>query len=184
MKKILAVLLCVAMFMSLAVTAAADFTPSVTAKRAPEATKAVDSTGKTVEVKVSAVAEAEETNEETKEVLTTAYDTILAADSISEIVSDKAELEEVLKEVAPDVAVEDLVVRDLLHIDVGEISGDVTVTLDAGLDPDVPVIVLYSVDGVTWEVLPSDSYVVNSDGSIEVTISGSCAIAFAVPSSD
>jgi hypothetical protein len=184
MKKFLAVLLCVVMVMSIAVTAAADFTPSVTAKQAPEATKAVDSTGKTVEVKVSAVAETEEVDEETKEVLTKAYDTILAADSISEIVSDKAKLEEVMKEVAPDVAVEDLVVRDLLHVDVGDVVGAVTVTLDAGYDPDIPVIVLYSVDGVTWEVLPSEYVIVNSDGSIEITVPGSGAIALAVPGSD
>jgi hypothetical protein len=182
MKKVLAVLLCVAMFMSIAVTAAADFTPSVTAKQAPVASKAVDSTGASVKVTVSAVADKDSLDAETKEVLTKAYDTILAAKSLADI-TDAAKLAEVMKAVAPDVDVKDLVVRDLLHIDVGDVSGDVTVTLKANVDPDTPVIVLTSVDGENWDVLPSESVVVNSNGSLDITIPGTCAVALAVPSS-
>jgi len=186
MRKVISVMLAMLICASLIFTAFAAegvFTPSVTAKPAPDVVAKEENAGTPVveivdekedvvatfevaDVIVTPVSEVEEdhVSEETAAVLTEIYNKLSAPDvKLSEAMP-------ALTEVVKDVDVDVLVVKDLFHVAVSEelakaleIEGNfLRVTLDAKIAPNQFVVVMVYADG---EWIPVE-FVVNEDGTI------------------
>lgn len=185
MKRTLCIITALVMCMIIAATTvAADvFVPSVTAKPAPDVVtggqleiEVVDKTDKTVatfegsDVVVTPVADRNEANQDVKEALTNAYNTL----SASNVQLDKVmpALAEIAAEKKVDVS--ELVIKDLFHVSVSEdvkqsLATDgngLKLTFDAKITKNQFVAVMVLVDG---EWVPVD-FVVNADGTITCTM--------------
>lgn len=161
--RIVAILLLVSM---LAVPAnAAGFTPSVQQKGAP--TVSVEGTAK--DVAVTPVADLAKAAPEVKAAVEEAYKTIETAGSV---VKAAPALVETLKTVAPTVKAENLVVRDLFHVDVKlEKDEKVTLKFDLKVEKGAVVIPMLFVDG-EWVPVDPELVTVNADGTVSVEFTG------------
>lgn len=198
-----AVLVC-GFVMSTATTAfAANFTPSVEDKGAPEIIVSEDEKGNEVvaiirdekdeevvgvptgELIVTSVAKAKEATEEIKGKLEYAKKQIQDASSIKDLVP---EVEGVLKEIKSDAKVENLTVRDLFDVtltgtyeeELKKEGNTVTVKFDLKLKPDATLMVLHNISGDNWEIIPNDRVVRHTDGSVSVTFDSLSPVAFVV----
>lgn len=186
MKKVLCIVLAMLICASLVFTAFAAegvFTPSVTAKPAPEVvtdggTPVIEvvndkdelvATFEPVHVVVTPVSEAgkETVDEEVSKALTETYEKLSAPET------KLSEAMPALAEIVKDFDINELVVKDLFHIAVSEELAKaleagqfLQLTLDAKIAPDQFVVVMVYVDGEWISV----DFVVNEDGTITCTM--------------
>ena len=189
MKKVLSIVLAMLICASLVFTAFAaedTFTPSVTAKPAPDVVTKDETTGtpvvevlndkdelvatfEPIHVVVTPVSEAgeEHVDEEVSKILTEIYEELSAPET------KLSEAMPALAEIVTDFDVNDLVIKDLFHIAISEElakaleGGNVLeLTLDAKIAPNQFVVVMVYVDG---EWIPVE-FVVNEDGTITCTL--------------
>lgn len=190
---VLAVLMMTAMMLPVA-AATEDFVPSIEIKPGPGVVEKpgedgsitvgeiVMPDGSVVPVPEGALiitpyAEKDDASEETKSALEEAFSELSDATSLDQLVSD---LKDVLKQLDPDVDVEDLVVTDLFHVEViGEYSdyiaqgGVLKITYEV---TDDFIVSLIKTDA--WKTLFGDSFVDNGDGTITVSMSSGNIVAF------
>lgn len=201
-KKLAALLLAVVLVTAISVPVmAAEFTPSVEAKPAPEVETQTGSDGKeyaaiirdengdevagipTGSLTVTPVSEADEAPSEIKEQLEAAYEQMNSVDSLTDLSPD---LEAVIKEVSPDITVNDLVVRDLFDVSVdGEFAehlaqegNSITIRFTLSADADGLAAILHNVKGTTWETIPNDRITRNNDNTVDVVFDSLSPIAF------
>lgn len=188
MKKVVVLLVAVALMVAMTVPAfASGFTPSVTAKPAPTVVPQIGSDGKEYDaiirdadgnvvadvpngyLIVTPVSEADIAAAEIKSRLETAYQTIQSASSLTEL---NGQLEQTIKEIAPDISADDLVVRDLFDVALmgdyaqylQEPGSTITVRFELSADSALLLAVLGSMDGVTWSIVSDD--LIGRDGYI------------------
>ena len=203
MKKTIRAIALVLVVAMMAIPVMADnFTPSAEQKGTPAinemkdskgnkvAAVIVDKDGKEIEgvsskdVKVQSYADAVKTApKEVKEEMEKAYTQISTAKNLTEVAP---KLAEVLPEIDKNLKVEDLVVRDLVHValkpEVAELIKDgvaVQMNFDLQLEKGQTLIVMQLVDG-EWVVIYGDDIVINADGSANVNLAGAGPVAFIV----
>ena len=97
-----------------------------------------------------------------------------------------AEIEKVLE--GTGLTYDQLIVHDLFEtslygadgVELAKEGVELSFELDAAFEKGATVAVLYSADAENWTVLPNDSYTVNDDGTIDLTMETLGAIAFMV----
>lgn len=196
-------MLAIALTVSTTISAiAADFTPSVQGKEAPDivitqdangnevAATVIDANGNIIkgvtiaEITVTPVAKADEASEEVREVLDKAYEQINSVASLTELVP---EMPEFLEDISDDLTVEDLVVRDLFDVTVDaetkallEAGNSIRISFKLGVAADEFVICLHNYSENLWEVIDNDKVKNNGDGTVTVEFTSLSPIAFAV----
>ena len=98
-----------------------------------------------------------------------------------------AELDAALKAMGLALTNDQLTVKELFAVNTyGEYADALDgtnymeMTLGANLDPNQPVVVIFSADSETWEVLPADAVVLNADGSVTLRLPAMGTVAFLV----
>lgn len=203
MKKISTFILAMMLAVSTAISAgAAEFTPSVQGKEAPDLVTTVNEAGEEVvavvrdaqgnavedvlsgNLIVTPVAQADEAAENIRTSLQAAYEQIRNVSSLNELVPN---LETVLAGVAPDVSVDELVVRDLFDVSVDEqvralleAGNSIELQFRLGVAADDLVICLHNYSEDNWEVIDQQNVVNDGDGSVTVRFTSLSPIAFAV----
>lgn len=201
LKKISVILVAIVMVAAMAVPAfAADFTPSVTGKAAPETVTTKNSSGETVaaiiydangkeaasipvgSLIVTPVSEAKTANASVSKQLTAAYEQLQTTplDSIAPALTDA------VKDYSPQMTVDDLVVRDLFDVSLDDaakqqlaISGNtIKIQFALNLPSDALLLVLHNTEDTTWELIADNKVVRNSDGSVTVELNSLSPIAF------
>lgn len=180
---------------------AADFTPSVEGKDAPTVNVQVDESGneyvavihdadgnqmqnvtadKLIVTPVSQKDKASSPDISAR--LNEAYEQVQAATTLTDLTP---EVGAVLMQMPTQVAVEDLVIRDLFDISMhpseeAELQAGklVTLTFTVNIAEGKPLIVMQYVNGV-WKVIDPSNVVINGDGTVTVTLSSTGTIAFA-----
>ena len=87
-----------------------------------------------------------------------------------------SDLESCAKEYSPEITVDDLVIRDLFDISVISDYQDylavdgstITIRFNLCIDAQSLVAILFSEDGVTWEIISEDNIIRNSDSTLDV----------------
>lgn len=185
---------------------AADFTPSIQGKEAPgvetvqtqsgeEAVAIIrDETGNEVQgvaadgLIITPVAETDNASAEIRESLLSAYEQIQAADSLEAVAPD---IGTVLVELTSELTVDDLVVRDLFDVTLGDeehalLEGGNTIDLrfQLGIGAEDLVLCLHNLGGEEWEVIDPSRVVNNGDGTVTVTFDSLSPVAFVVQKTD
>lgn len=201
-KKIITMLLAVTLVMAMSIPAmAAEFTPSVENKPAPEVVTQTDSNGnecvaiiydadgnEIVGVPegyliVTPVAASEMPSAEIKENLEAAYEQLQSVSSLTELSSD---LEVVIKEVSLDLAIDDLVIRDLFDVTVlgtyaeylSQEGNYISIRFKLSVDADSLAAVLHNIEGTTWETVSNDRITRNKDYTADVVFYELSPVAF------
>lgn len=98
-----------------------------------------------------------------------------------------AELDAALKAMGLALTNDQLTVKELFAVNsYGEYAEELDgtnymeMTLGANLDPNQPVVVIFSADSENWEVLPADAVVLNADGSVTLRLPAMGTVAFLV----
>ena len=210
MNRIIRALALVLVVSMMAFPAMAAFTPSAEQKGAPEVKETMtDSTGKKVaavvvdkdgkeiegvsakDVKVESYAETVKTApKEVKEVMEKAF-TEISTKPLTEVAPELTKaLPEVSKEAGKDVKAENLVVRDLVHVElkpeVAELIKDgakVAMNFDLQMEKGQTLIVMQLIDG-EWVVIYGEDVVINADGTATINLAGAGPVAFVVDSTD
>lgn len=203
MKKISSLLLAGILALSLSVPAfAAEFTPSVESKAAPEVVTQTDSSGNECaaiiydadgnelvgvpvgDLIVTPVSSTDDTaSAEVKAALESAYEQLQSVSSLAELSSD---LESVIKEVSPELTLDDLVVRDLFDVRVtgtyaeylSQDGTSISVRFELSADAESLAAVLHNVEGTTWETVSNDRITRNSDNTADVVFYSLSPVAF------
>lgn len=202
MKKMAAILLTAVLALGSSMSVmAADFTPSVTQKEAPEVktTKMADGTevygifkdkdGKEIaglkkkDIIITPVAKRDTASADIKKNLDEAYDSIQKAEKITDLY---AQIADVLKEAGSDATPEDLVVSDLFDVSFSDNYGGymdtegntLTLTFNVKKTPGQTLVVLTRCDGKTWEAVDPKNVTINADGTVTVTFTKFCPVAF------
>lgn len=182
--------------MTIPAFAASHFTPSVEQKGAPEVTGVtlVDANGNEVaglttdDLVITSHAKSGEASEEIAKMLSDAYNQIASATTLADLVPDIATA---LSSISSDLAVEDLVVRDLLDVSLSESAAAllkdgnmITINFDLGLKPDDVLLVLHNYEGSQWEVIPQDRVKIAENGVVSVSFDSLSPVAFVVDGSN
>ena len=194
MKKVVVLLIAAALMVAMTLPAfAAGFTPSVTAKSAPTVVPQIGPDGKEYDaiirdangnviayvpkeyLIVTPVSGADAATAEIRSRLKTAYQTIQSASSLIEL---NSQLAQTIKEISPDISVDDLVVRDLFDVALmGDyasylLTSGTTITIHLELDADSALLlaVLNSQDGVTWSIIPNDDITRSGDYTVDLVL--------------
>lgn len=189
MKKILSLFVVCAMLTLAVFPASASKVGSVEAKSAPtiskvETSSALEGTD-TGSITVTAMVDSDELDDESKEVLTNAYNSFTAVDSLVEIAP---ELKTLLAEVDSSASVDDLVVRDLFNINLPadveaalHASDDAYITMDFEVNAasDDVMLVMVQCDGENWITVANEDITLSADGkTLTVKFYELCPIAF------
>lgn len=202
-KKLSSLLLAGILALSMSVPAlAAEFTPSVESKAAPEVVAQTDSSGNecaaiiydadgkeligvpTGDLIVTPVSSTNETaSAETKKALDDAYEQLKSVSSLAELSSD---LESIIKEVSADLTLDDLVVRDLFDVTVtgtyaeylSQDGSSISVRFKLSADAESLAAVLHNVEGTTWETVSNDRITRNTDYTADVVFYSLSPVAF------
>jgi hypothetical protein len=201
-KKISALFLAVSMMTAMAIPAmAAEFTPSVEAKPAPEVVTQTDSNGNECaaiiydangneiacvpsgDLIVTPVSADDASSAEIKEKLEAAYEQLQSVSSLTEL---SADLEKVIKEVSPDLTVDDLVVRDLFDVTVSgtyaeylsQEGNSITIRFKLSADADSLAAVLHNIEDTIWETVSNDRITRNDDYTADVVFYDLGPVAF------
>mgnify|MGYP005800472399 FL=1 len=201
MRKLYAILLAGLIAASMAMpVSAAEFTPSVTQKETP----AVVTTGGAAGVVTNAAGEVVGQISASDLVLTPVSQTSTADPAVSARLSNAynqirtssiqtivPEVDTVLAQTAPDVDVQNLVVRDMFDVSatgaaaelMNDASTSVAVTFNVdNLSPNQFLMVLcLNADG-QWEIIPEDQIIRDANGNITVALNGPATLAFVVDS--
>lgn len=197
-KKIISLLLAGILALSVSVPAlAAEFTPSVENKKAPEVEIQKDSTGAdcaaiiteadkneiavpTGKLTVTPVSAVEEAPAEVKETLNAAYQQLQTVASLTELSPD---LEPALKK--QDLTTDKVVVRDLFDVSVTGQYADslkkdgasIKITFKLSTDSKNLAAVLHNVKGNEWETIP-EGRIARKDDTVTVTFNSLSPVAF------
>lgn len=201
-KKLSSLLLAGILALSMSVPAlAAEFTPSVESKAAPEVVTQTDSSGNecaaiiydadgkelvsvpTGDLIVTPVSVTDEASDETKEVLEAAYEQLKSVSSLAELSSD---LESIIKEVSTDLTLDDLVVRDLFDVTVtgtyaeylSQDGSSISIRFKLSADAESLAAVLHNLEGTTWETVSNDRITRNTDYTADVVFYSLSPVAF------
>lgn len=182
---------------------AANFTPSVEGKEAPEVVPVLGESGNEVaaviydnqgavvseiphgEIIVTSVSQAASAEETIASMLDAAYSQINSVTSLDKLTD---ELVPALQNLSDEVAVEDLVVRDLFDV---TLTGDYSTHLDTegnyvvirfalNLKPDTLLLVLHNYSGDQWEVISNEHVIRHENGDVSVTFHNLSPVAFVV----
>lgn len=189
MKKFMACLMAIVMMATLSVSALAaesDFVPSVEMKPGPEIVdQVIDGVpGKAVivlpdgrevvvpegAIVITPISKKDEADDDTKKELEDAFDKIVNADSLEELIDG---LQGLLGQIADGTDAEDLIVTDLFHVD---LTGDYAKYIDEGgqlrikLKASDDLLALLQQNGDEWEMLHGDLFVDNGDGTYTLII--------------
>lgn len=202
MKKISSFMLAGILMLSMSVPAlAAEFTPSVENKPAPEVVMQTDSDGNecaaiiydaegnelagvpTGNLIVTPVSSTDAVSSETKDVLEAAYEQLQSVNSLTELSGD---LESVIQEISPDLTVDDLVVRDLFDVTVtgtyaeylSQDGASISVRFELSADAESLAAVLHNIEGTTWETVSNDRITRNNDYTVDVVFYSLSPVAF------
>ena len=191
MKKVVVLLIAAALMVAMTLPAfAAGFTPSVTAKSAPTVVPQIGPDGKEYDaiihdangdvvayvskgaLIVTPLSRADAATAEIRSRLETAYLTIQSASSLIEL---NSQLAQTIKEISPDISVDDLVVRDLFDVALMgdyDLASGTTITIRFDLDADSALLlaVLGSQDGVTWSIIPNDDITRSGDYTVDLVL--------------
>ena len=208
MKKLTAILaaLMTAACMTAGTAMAADFTPSVTGKAAPETVTVTtesgeeavaiirDANGAEVQgltadsLTVTSVANASTADAEVTAALTAAYAQIQEASSVADLVPDT---DSVLEAAGSVFTSADLVVRDLFDVSIDDAARElldagnsIQIGFNLGISADDEVFCLHNYSGSEWELIDPSLVINNGDGTVTVTFSSLSPIAFAVGSEE
>lgn len=191
--------LCLTATLMLPMTAA-EFTPSVTAKPAPEVVPVQSEAGENVgaiiydesgnevagvpvaSITVTPVAEMEQADTEIKEALTSAYEQLTTV-KLETLVP---ELVDAVKNYSADMQMEDLVARDLFDVSLNEAEktmlaetgNSIKLKFDLNVPVDALLLVLYNYEGDKWERIPDEKVTRHDDGSVTVAFDSLSPIAF------
>lgn len=206
MKKLMTLFLTMALIASMSLTGvAANFTPSVQGKPAPEivtnvvttadgqtksyVAKVLDKDGKLVKnietgsVVVTPVSKSKKATPEVKATLDKAYKQIKNAKSLKDLVPD---IETHLKSLSKNLKVEDMVTRDLFNISVNKdteeylkAGNSIQLSFQLGVKANEKVVCMTYVDG-KWTVVDKAKVKVNKDGTVTVEFTAAGPVAFAV----
>ena len=206
MKKLMTFFLTMALIASMSLTGvAANFTPSVQGKPAPEivtnvvttadgktqsyVAKVLDEEGKLVKniekgsVVITPVSKSKKAEPEVKAALDKAYKQIKDAKSLKDLVPD---IETHLKSLSKNLKVEDMVTRDLFYISVDKETAQylkdgnsIQLSFQLGVKPNTKVVCMTFVDG-KWKVVDKAKVKVNKDGTVTVEFTSAGPVAFAV----
>lgn len=201
-KKLVILLLAVALVTAMAVPAlAAGFTPSVEGKPAPEVVTQTGADGKeyaafiydldgnevagvpTGDLLVTPLSASEASSAEIQKKLEDAYEQLKSVNSLTEL-SDQ--LEPVIKDLSPDITVEDLVVRDLFDVTVTGTYAEyllkegswISVRFALSADAELLAAVLHNVEEKTWETVSNDRISRNKDYTVDVVFHSLSPVAF------
>lgn len=201
LKKISVTLLALLMVTAMSVTAmAADFTPSVTNKDAPETTTVKNAAGEKVAaiiydangkeiasipigaLTVTSVSAAQRADTTIRNSLTAAYNQ-LTTTALDKIVPS---IGKAVENYSKGMTVDDLVVQDLFDVSLDETarqqlakSGNaIKIRFDLDLSSDDLLLVLHNTEGTDWELIPDSKVVQNEDGSVTVEFDSLSPIAF------
>lgn len=200
-KKITAAALALILTAAMCFTAfAASFTPSVTAKEAPEVVEVTvdgktysavinDASGKLVmgvpggELIVTPVSRADSAEADIKAELKSAYNQIKNAADLGDLSPDLAAA---AKAYSADLKTTDLVVRDLFDVTVRGAYEDalnkegntISITFKLTGSADALVAVLHNIEGTKWETIPEKDIKRNDDNTVTVTFNSLSAVAF------
>lgn len=204
MKKILSLTLAAALSFTLALPAsAANFTPSVQGKEAPEvvpvstgaagdiAAEIRDPEGGVVaevpggELIVTPVSQRSSADTDIETALDQAYQQVNSVNTLDELTAD---IIPALEAISSEISVEDLVVRDLFDVTVrGEYEtyldtdgNSITIRFALDLSPDALLLVLHNYSGTEWEVIQNDQVVRHENGDVSVTFDSLSPVAFVV----
>lgn len=191
--------LCLTATLMLPMTAA-EFTPSATAKPAPEVVQVQSASGESVgaiiydesgnevagvptaSITVTPVAEMERADTEIKEALTSAYEQLTTV-KLETLVP---ELVDAVRNYSADMQVGDLVARDLFDVSLNEAEkkllaengNSIKLKFDLNLPADALLLVLHNYEGDKWECIPNEKVSRHDDGSVTVTFDSLSPIAF------
>ena len=201
MKKVIltAVALLLVFLMTAPVFAAVPYAPSIEQKPAPviipidDDTIAIIYNGERHIIKrvprdrliITALAEAEyAVNDEIKIALNTAEDEIKTAETLLDLCEH---LDEIVKEIDPNFAVEDFFVSDLFDVSLvdeydqalnDDFANNISITFDLGLtDNDEEPVILYRDKEGVWHVIDEEFVTVKPDNTVEVFFLEICPIA-------
>ena len=194
MKKFMTLFLTMALIASMSLTGvAANFTPSVQGKPAPEVVtnvvttpdgkkqsyvaQVIDKEGKVIKniekdsVVITPVSKSKKATPEVKAALDKAYKQIKDAKSLKDLVPD---IETHLKSLSKTLKVEDMVTRDLFNISVNKETeqylkngNSIKLSFQLGVKPNTKVVCMTLVDG-KWTVIDQSKVKVNKDGTVTV----------------
>lgn len=201
LKKWIALIITAVLMALLAVpVVAAPASPSVTAKPVPVMPMMTDKNGNAVagiiynaageeigsilpdDLKVTSLAGGADVDSEILKVLTAAYEQLQSVKSLDELVPN---LGSVLDQLAPGVAVQDLIIKDLFDISISPeaaallaAGGTVEFQFELGIEPDEQMLVLHNLKGTDWEVIDPEHVINRGDGTLSVQFGSLSPIAF------
>ncbi|NCB93991.1 MAG: hypothetical protein EOM40_15740 [Clostridia bacterium] len=201
-KKIMGLFLATVLMVTMSNSAmAAEFTPSVEGKPAPEVVTQTGKDGKEYaaiiydangnemvgvpagNLTVTSVAGKDSASPEIQKKLDEAYEQLKSVNSLTEL-SDQ--LESVIKEISPDLTVEDLVVRDLFDVSVPseyeeylkKEGASLSVRFKLSAEAEALAAVLHNTEGTEWETVSNDRITRNKDLTADVVFYGLSPVAF------
>lgn len=207
MKKALSLILALMLTATMATSAvAANFTPSVTGKDAPDVVtttviskdgkktsyigQIVDKDGKAVKkvekskITITPVSQSKKASKETQKVLDQAYKHVKEAKTLKDLAPD---IEKHLKSLSKNLKVSDMVVRDLFNISIDKNTeklltegAGVQLTFKLGVKAKDKIVCMRSIGDGKWEVIDASKIKNNKDGTVTVEVAGSGPIIFAV----
>ena len=206
MKKLTAILAAMLTACCLTISvSAAEFTPSVQGKEAPDVETVQTESGEEAvaliydesgaevqgvtdtQLTITPVAQADEAPAEVADALQAAYEQVQAAGTLTDLVP---EIEAVVNEIEG-LEVENLVVRDLFDVSVDEETkalldsgNSITITFQLGIGADDHVFCLHNYEGDQWELIDQERTVNNGNGTVTVTFDSLSPVAFVVENTD
>lgn len=207
MKKALSLILAMMLTATMATSAvAANFTPSVTGKDAPDVVtttviskggkktsyigQIVDKDGKVVKkvekskITITPVSQSKKATKEIKKILDQAYKQIKEAKTLKDLAPD---IEKHLKSISKNLKVTDMVVRDLFNVSIDKNTEklltegvSVQLTFKLGVKAKDKIVCMRGIGDGKWEVIDKSKIKNNGNGTVTVEITGSGPIAFAV----
>ncbi len=201
-KKLFRIMLALTLVAAMSVTAfAARFTPSVVDKPAPEVVTQTDSQGNEVsaiirdaagnevagvsatDMVVTPVSDTGSLDPATKAKMDAAYNEIQSVGNLSEL---SADLNDVLREVDPDLTADDVVVRDMFDVTISGAAAEhlsqpgnsITIRFHLSGNVDSLAAVLHYTDGNTWETIPNARVIRIDENTVDVVFTSLSPIAF------
>lgn len=202
LKKIISFLFVISLITTTNITAfAAEFTPSVESKPAPEIVMQTDSSGKECaaivydangreitgvpngDLVVTPVSAAGTSTTEIADNLNSAYEQLQSVNSLTDL---SKELETVIKEISPEISVNDLVVRDLFDVSItghfeeylNQEGNYISVRFKLSADSESLAAVLRNIEDTTWETVTNDRITRNKDYTVDVIFYDLSPVAF------
>lgn len=183
---------------------AENFTPSVEQKGAPNVVFTVNQLGNEIsavikddkgqeiveipynDLIITPISKANDADENVRIKLQNAYSQIKSAETLNDLTADVGSF---LKLNAPDVNVEDLVIKDLFNVSLSDTYADyitnnnITVTFKIDTNASNLLMVLDNYDGNNWRIIPESKISFDEDENVVITFDSLSSVAFVVDGS-